>query len=407
MKTRTKNALVLALTAAITAGALVFVGRSRKAPDLRVRSLDAVPNGALIVVVADLDAIRASPLAGPLLREGREIPGLGKVRDVCGFDPLDTLDEVAVAVPAAGEAGEFGLVGTGTLDGEALLQCASKVIAARGGQAVVTSIGGFRSVRDVTLSSSGGEIAVRSRDLMLLGAGAYLRAMIDSADRRAPTIRASVAHASLSRDIEGADIRVTAVLTPEQRQTLTSELAQEYGGTSPGTSIVAGALGVRVGPTLQVHGVIACEAPAPCADLARTLSKARDERAADYATRLIGVGAALERLSIEAAGDRIHVRAELPSDEAAVLVERVLALRGFRHPTPQPKGDRERAVPSSHGEIGDDPARALPGPTPRLDEPSGRPAADGDRGTGGSGVVGEPNEVLRPPSHGGRLPKRP
>ena len=80
---------------------------------------------------------------------------------MCGFDPMDTLSEVAIAIPAAGDAGEFGLVATGAVDDEALLACASKVIDARGGHAVTTSVGSFRSVRDAALSTNGGEIAVR------------------------------------------------------------------------------------------------------------------------------------------------------------------------------------------------------------------------------------------------------
>lgn len=410
MKTRTRNALGLTLVAAATALGLGLVARSRDEPDLRGRALDAVPSGALLVAVVDLGAIRASPLAGPLLREGREIPGLGKVRDVCGFDPLDTVEEIAVAVPAAGDSGEFGLVAAGSLDGEALLQCASKVIEARGGDAVITGIGGFRTVRDATLSTPGGEIAVRPRDLVLLGAGAYLRAMIDSADRRAPTIRTSVAHGILGKEIAGADIRITAVLTPEQRQTLALELEREGGASSPATSILAGALGVRVGPTVGLHGVITCETEAPCAELARTLSKARDERAADYATRLIGVGALLDRLTIEAKGDRLHLRAEIPAEEAAAVVERVLALRGFRHPMPQdkkPQSQKNKRPP--------EPPEPPEPPTPgagsgrpaRPDGAAGDPPADLDREIRDSGVTERPDEVLRPPSDRGRLPRRP
>src|SRR5437773_541082 len=97
-------------------------------PALRGRALDAIPSGALLLATADLAALRASPVGAPFLHEGREIPGLGKVRDVCGFDPIDTLTEVALAIPAAGDAGEFGLSAAGDVDADALVACASKVI---------------------------------------------------------------------------------------------------------------------------------------------------------------------------------------------------------------------------------------------------------------------------------------
>src|SRR5688572_2048817 len=112
---------------------LIWAAKQRSSADLRARALDSIPNGALLVATADLDTLRASPSFAPLLREGREIPGLGKVREVCGFDPMDTLHELAVAIPAAGEEGDFGIVAAGVVDDEALVACASKVIEARGG----------------------------------------------------------------------------------------------------------------------------------------------------------------------------------------------------------------------------------------------------------------------------------
>ena len=140
MQTRTRNAIVFAGAAAVAAAGLAAVAHYRRAPDVAAHAIDAVPAGALLVATADLAALRASPVGAPFLREGREIPGLGKVRDVCGFDPMDTLTEVAVAIPAQGDTGEFGLVASGPIDDEALLACASKVIEARCGRAETTTL---------------------------------------------------------------------------------------------------------------------------------------------------------------------------------------------------------------------------------------------------------------------------
>ena len=100
MTTRARNALVLAAFAVVATLGLFGVWRIRQRPDLRQGALDAVPNGALLVVTAELGALRSSAIGGRFLQEGREIPGLGKVRDVCGFGPLEVLSEVAIAVPA-------------------------------------------------------------------------------------------------------------------------------------------------------------------------------------------------------------------------------------------------------------------------------------------------------------------
>ena len=98
-------------------------------------------------------------------------------------------------------------------------------------------------MRDATLAATGGEIAVRKGGPVLLGAGTYLRAMIDAAEGRTPTIRSSVAHTHLAREIGRAALRVTVVLTPEQRRTLDAELtgraSQQGGDGAPSAREVA------------------------------------------------------------------------------------------------------------------------------------------------------------------------
>ena len=345
MQTRTRNGIVFGITAALAAAGLTAVARLRTTPAPGGHALDAIPSGALLVASADLAALRASPAGAPFLREGREIPGLGKVKDVCGFDPMDTLTEVAVAIPAAGEAGEFGLVAAGPVDADAVIGCATKVIQARGGSPEVSVIGGFRAVHDASMATTGGEIAVRKGGPLLLGAGSYLRSMIDAADGRAPTIRSSRAHGFLAHEVGDAAVRVTVVLSPEQRRTLSDELATGGAAGSPAGSIVAGALGVTLGPSVGLHAVLSCDDAAACTRLAATLQKLRDARAADLATRLVGFGEVLEKITISSAGELLHARVDLPADQAATLADRLLALRGMRHPMPTNEGTAAPRLP--------------------------------------------------------------
>lgn len=332
MQTRTRNGLVLLALAAALGGGLAWLAKRRPAADLASPALDAIPSGALLVATADLKALRASPVGAPLLRDGREIPGLGKIRDVCGFDPMAAIEEIAVAIPAAGESGEFGLAAAGDVQEEALVACASKVIQARGGRPVVTRIGSFSTVRDASLDTPGGEIAVRPGGPVLLGGGVYLRAMIDSADGRAPTIRSSTAHGQLAGRLGAGSARITVVLTPDQRRQIAEELALSGAGDSPAGSILAGGLGVRLGPMVSLHGVVACATEPACADLGARLKAARDARVNDPQTRVVGFASVLERIALHPEGDVLHIRVEVPADEAGVLMERIIALRGFRHP---------------------------------------------------------------------------
>jgi hypothetical protein len=345
VQTRTRNAIVLAVTGAAIAAALASVARTQKTPVLRPQIEGAIPSGALLVATADLAALKSSPVGAPFLREGREIQGLGKVRDVCGFDPIDALTEAAIAIPSAGDAGEFGLVAVGTVDDEAVIGCASKVISARGGNPVVTTIGSFRSVRDATLAVSGGEIAARKGGPLLLGAGTYLRSMIDAADGRTPTIRSSRAHAALGREIAGDSVRVTVVLSHDQRRTLVEELSANGEKGSPMASIAGGALGVKIGPTVAVHGLVSCDDAAACERLAGAIGKARDARAGDPLLRLVGVGALLEKIAIEPRGELVHARVEMPAEQAALLAERLLSLRGAGRRPPQEETPARRPLP--------------------------------------------------------------
>ncbi|WP_438025779.1 hypothetical protein [Sorangium sp. So ce233] len=385
MQTRTRDGLILLLVGVLLGGGLAWLlGRRQETPPAAPRALDAVPAGALLVATLDLPALRASPAFASFLREEREIPGLGKVRDVCGFDPVAALTEVAIGIPAAGEGGDFGLVASGAVQGEALLACASKVIQARGGQPVVSTLGSFRAVRDSSAEGRG-EIAVRPGGPILLGGGAYLRAMVDAADGRVPAVGPSGAHDDIARAVGEGAARVTVVLTPEQRAELGRELALSGAGGSPAASIRAAGVGVALGPEIAVHGVVLCDADAPCVELGAALRAARDARAGDLATRLIGLGAVLERVAIDAEGKALHARVKLSAEEAGALVHRLSSLRGLRQPAPPPApaprlprdDDASDGRDAPRGDAGAPPPDAVITPRQRARPDAGAPPPDG------------------------------
>lgn len=398
MQTRTKNAIAAAVLALAIGLCIFAIQRSRAPASLRAASLDAVPQGAILVAVADLDALRTSPAGAKLLAADRDIPGLGTVREVCGFDPMERIRELAIVVPAGGDEGDFGLVAAGDAQDDAILACASKVIEGRGGKPVITTVGSFRTVRDATMILSGAEIAVKRGGPILLGAGPYLRAMIDAADGRIATIRASVAHARLADLVEGSAVRATVVLTPKQREDLARDLA-EGGGPRAAGSILALAVGAKLGAMVSVRAVIACETAASCADVAAILSKARDARAADFATKLVGFSKILEDTQIRAEGESVQIAAEVPADQAATLFERLLLLRGVRHPMPSgtdlPKAAAPAEPPDAGGDGGVSPADAGVSPT------------DGGSSDAGSKGVAlpAPDEVLTAKGDAGAPPK--
>src|ERR1700709_2149219 len=126
MQTRTRNSIGLGIAALCVAGAFVPVSRDRGHNPLHGgRALDAVPAGAILVASADLAALRGAGSFGAVLQRGREIQGVGKVKYIWDFDPIEQIDEAAFAIPAAGDMGEFGLVAAGKFDDDAMVQCAA------------------------------------------------------------------------------------------------------------------------------------------------------------------------------------------------------------------------------------------------------------------------------------------
>lgn len=301
--------------------------------------LDAVPRDALLLVTADLSALRRSGVASDLLAAGREVPGLGDVRAACGFDPVIVFDELALAIPAAGGEGDFGVVAAGGgVQAEQILACSAKIIEARGGKPVVSTIGRFATVRDVSLPIAGGEIAARPGDrLVLLGSGAFLRAMVDAADAVVPDVRTHELHARLRAALgDGAMVRGSVVLGRKQRAAIADEVQQA--GAEGAPPFVARLAAAAVGATLEgeriaLHVVLACDDPRAALEVAAAVEKLRGDQAADPLLRLAGFGAVIDDVALEVERDLVHARVALTRDQAETLATRLL---GSRTPPPPP-----------------------------------------------------------------------
>lgn len=325
MRSSVRNALVV--TSIGVAGAIgYFVWAKTKSVPF-VSPLDAIPDGAFLAATADVGALRKSSALAPLLSETGEIPGIGKVREVCGLDPLEHVTQVALGIPATGSDGDFGLVASGAIDAEALLSCASKVIEARGGRPVVNPIGSFRTVRDSAALASSAEIAARDGGPILLGAGSYLRAMIDAADGRVPRVSADFLHERLSDQIGPGAVRITLVLTPEQRNILNDELRRDGARGSPAAAMIGLGLAVSVDTRVGLSGIVVCDAAAACEELGQTFDQRRVSQADEPLMRLLGVKPLLERMKIATDGTKISAKVDMATDEAATLVERLILLR--------------------------------------------------------------------------------
>ena len=321
---------------------------SRPAPP---SALGAVPKGATAVITFDLKELRASPLAAPYLAGERKIEGLGRIRDACGFDPLAMVNELVLAVPESFDA-EFGISATGTFVDGPVVDCATKVIATRGGRPVSSSVGSFRTVRDVE-SPSSGEIAVRPGGPLLFGGGAYLRAMIDAVDGSLASLPADDPHLTLRSELDGHDtITITLVLSQSQRKVVAEELAAAGGSAPlPIGAIGSAAAGLSLaGEDAKLRVVISCDDPQAASALVALALEAKRDAASSQPAVLLGAEPLLGRLSVEARGARVLASVDAKVEELEAILDRALKVRALleaQRAAPPPEARPSASAPSA------------------------------------------------------------
>jgi hypothetical protein len=247
-----------------------WFGRSRSSerpeetpgePARQIPALAALPRGAALVVSADFARVRQSPLGAALTGGGRELPGIGPLDELCGFDPTDRIREIALA--AADGASELGIVATGDFSRDRLIECAARVIEKRGGEPAHSQLGSFRTVRD--RGRPEGEVAVREGGPVLLGGGSYLRDMVDAVEGRAPTLLGDETHSVLRAAIGGRGaVLVTWIARPDW---LERWLGHDAVAGSPLAAVRAGALRLEVAPELAATFLFTCPDDATCQKL--------------------------------------------------------------------------------------------------------------------------------------------
>jgi hypothetical protein len=247
--------------------------RARPAP-----ALAGLPKGAAVVVTLDLQALRQSSL-GALLGEDKKLFAVSRVREVCGFDPIEHAREAALALPEAAKGqdpdatADFGLVVAGDYDAQNIVDCAARMIAQGGGAPAKTRFGSFVSVRDRNRPE--GEIAVRNGGPVLVGGGSYLREMLDAAEGTAPTLLGDDAHSTLRASVgTGGALLATWIARPGW---IERYLDPEHAGASPLSAMRAGALRVDLTPTATATLLLACPSEDECKKLAAFVERFRDD----------------------------------------------------------------------------------------------------------------------------------
>lgn len=252
----------------------------------------------------DLRQVRQSALGAALTGGGREIAGLGSLTELCGFDPTEQIQELALATPASND-GEpaLGIVATGDFEPERIAGCVAKVISRRGGSPVQSRIGEFSSVRD--RSRDGAEVAVRPGGPVLVGEGAYFRAMLDAADGRGPTLLGDEAHATL-RDAVGGQGAVTVTFVTKPGW-LERWVAKDEALAAPLGSVRAGALRVDLEPSPRATLLLSCPSAPTCTELGKWAEKTQSDGRAGLERELGADPVADAKVSVEPSAVRLQL----------------------------------------------------------------------------------------------------
>jgi hypothetical protein len=354
--TRVKNILGLLAFAAVSVLVVSFIRRTERQ---KLRALDAVPADAFLVMTLDVDRLRKSPL-GSAIFGGADSKLLGEktLTATCGFDPLDRMREIAVAVPEEDDTGEFGIVMRADITKDELLTCAQKVMESQkgGAHASVRESGSFTLVEpDGDLQQRYPTLAYRQGGPFLVARGTWLGTMIETTEGKLPSARRESSHLALRRALGQASddapafaFMATVVLPREMRERIKKEMGAEIDSATDGSAstLAAGILGVdsaglavlagEAGGDTSVVAEVMCDGEAACATVAKFVERKRSDWANDFSIRLLGVGALIDHAVVDNRGTSVRISSHAPSAEAAKWLERVLELGSARHPASGP-----------------------------------------------------------------------
>ncbi len=225
------------------------------APSAELRELEAIPEQAPLLVTINLRAPRAEVLRSLLF--DAELPGLGRVSEICGYDPTKGISSLALALfrsEGASSPPAFGIVASGRFEQSKLAACAEQLVRSRGGHPERQQAGSMVLVRDDR--KPGAEIALLQNNLVAVSARKHLRQMLQALDGKIPSVVDNPTHRAL-RGALGADAPVLASLELEAGW-LERLFEDEPVDKSPLATRRAGAVRLSVEEDIEVAALLRC-----------------------------------------------------------------------------------------------------------------------------------------------------
>lgn len=283
-------------------------------------TLRAVPKDAPLLLTLDLEAPRAAALRSLLFGPERELAGIGRLQDVCGYDPSASVQALTIAAlkrtPADTQSPAFAIVAAGEFDQQKLASCVERILQAKGGSAERQRSGSMTLIRD--RRGSAAEIALLDQGLVLVSAREHLRRMLQALDGELPSASDDATHRSL-REAIGGRAPLLGTLT-FQSGWLQQLLEDEEVNRSPIASLRGAALRLDFADGVALDALFRCERP----DEVVPLQSFLDDLRGKFGPLLHQQGLAeLDRFEIERQGADLRLRWKLDQKTLAELVQRM------------------------------------------------------------------------------------
>ncbi|HYQ25886.1 MAG TPA: hypothetical protein VER04_01665 [Polyangiaceae bacterium] len=287
-------------------------------------ALSIIPPGSAFLLSADLRSFTRTPLGTFIAERLQRSAGASKFLELCGFDPLTRLDQLALAVPSpnlAAPAPDFAIVGRGSFRAADITRCARSVINARSGEAIQTKLGSFDSVRDRKASS--GEIAAKD-GLVVVSGGSYLRELLDSAEGQpgrdeARDVR-DARHAELRRALGPGSLLATWLLGEGWFERVAGEGTNAK--LSPLSALKTVSARVDVGQTAELRVLLECADSEGAAHVSSLLGELR------ASLGVLPLDPALAqiagRITVSQKGARLQLGLELKQAELSPVLDALL-----------------------------------------------------------------------------------
>jgi len=332
-----RDLLHLGLAAAALLVLVVALRQERKSPDAQAPAppsesavvpltLRAVPKDAPLLLTIDLEAPHAAALRELLFSPERELPGVGRLRDVCGYDPSAGIQALTLAAlkPRAAEpraASEsqgpaFAIVAAGDFDQQKLAGCIERLLQAKGGSAARRRTGSMTLIRDRRGSEA--EIALLDEGLVLVSAHEHLRLMLQALDGHGPNVGDDATHRSLRAALGGRAPLLGSLAF--QSGWLAQFLEDEEIERSPLASLRGAGVRLDLDGGVSLEAFLRCEHAADVAPLQRFLNDLRGKLGP--LLRQQGLGE-LDRFELVPQGQDLRLRWKLDQNTLAELMQRL------------------------------------------------------------------------------------